>query len=58
MDYKCNVCVKDYSSYKSLWNHIKKYHKTKSAESQPKVSVKSAESQPKVSVKIIIVNGM
>ena len=28
MEYKCNVCVKDYSSYKSLWNHIKKFHKT------------------------------
>lgn len=26
MVYKCNVCNKDYSSYKSLWNHIKKYH--------------------------------
>lgn len=26
MVYKCNVCNKDYSSYKSLWNHSKKYH--------------------------------
>jgi len=45
MEYKCNVCVKDYSSYKSLWNHIKKFHKTQSAESQLNVSVKSAESK-------------
>jgi hypothetical protein len=26
MEYKCNDCKKDYSSYKSLWNHTKKYH--------------------------------
>ena len=48
MDYKCSICVKDYSSYKSLWNHTKKFHKTPSAESQPKVSEKSAESQQQV----------
>ena len=26
-DYNCNVCNKEYSSYQSLWNHTKKYHK-------------------------------
>ena len=26
MDYKCNVCIKVYSSYQSLWKHTKKYH--------------------------------
>ncbi len=26
--YKCKVCKKDYSSYKSLWNHNKKFHNT------------------------------
>ena len=26
MDYNCTVCKKEYSSYKSLWNHTKKYH--------------------------------
>lgn len=25
-DYFCNICHKEYSSYKSLWNHKKKYH--------------------------------
>ena len=25
--YKCNVCNKLYSSYKSLWNHNKEFHK-------------------------------
>jgi hypothetical protein len=48
MEYKCTVCVKDYSSYKSLWNHTKKFHKPPSAGSQLKVSKKSAESQQQV----------
>lgn len=26
MEYKCNVCNKNYSSYQSLWIHNKKYH--------------------------------
>lgn len=26
MDHKCEKCNKEYSSYKSLWNHTKKYH--------------------------------
>lgn len=25
---KCNICNKRYSSYKSLWNHNKKFHTT------------------------------
>ena len=24
--HSCNICNKDYSSYKSLWNHNKKFH--------------------------------
>ena len=28
MEYKCKVCVKNYSSYQSLWIHTKKFHKT------------------------------
>ena len=27
MEYKCELCIKTYSSYKSLWNHNKKFHK-------------------------------
>jgi len=27
MEYKCNICIKEYSSYKSLWLHNYKYHK-------------------------------
>ena len=26
-DHKCNICNKQYSSYKSLWNHNKEFHK-------------------------------
>ncbi len=26
MEYRCNICNKDYSSYQSLWIHNKKYH--------------------------------
>ena len=29
MEYKCNYCNKDYSSYSSLWNHNKKFHNNK-----------------------------
>jgi hypothetical protein len=24
--YKCNICIKKYSSYESLWYHNKKFH--------------------------------
>ena len=27
--YKCDFCNQDYSSYKSRWLHIKKYHTVK-----------------------------
>ena len=27
MDYNCKLCNKKYASYKSLWNHNKKFHK-------------------------------
>jgi hypothetical protein len=26
MEYTCNICIKNYSSYQSLWNHNKKFH--------------------------------
>jgi hypothetical protein len=26
MEYKCKICIKNYSSYQSLWIHNKKYH--------------------------------
>ena len=26
MSYNCNLCDKEYKSYKSLWNHTKKFH--------------------------------
>ena len=36
MAYTCNKCVKDYSSYKSLWFHNYKYHNTtKTPETPP-----------------------
>jgi hypothetical protein len=28
IEYTCKICNKDYSSYKSLWNHNKKFHNT------------------------------
>jgi len=33
MEYNCNICKKDYSSYKSLWLHNYKYHKKPVVES-------------------------
>ena len=26
IEYKCNICIKKYSSYQSLWIHNKKFH--------------------------------
>jgi len=27
MEHKCEICIKLYSSYQSLWNHTRKFHK-------------------------------
>jgi hypothetical protein len=32
--YTCNICNKDYKSYKSLWNHKNKFHKSVPEEEQ------------------------
>ena len=26
MEFKCNICNKQYASYQSIWNHNKKFH--------------------------------
>ena len=28
-EFKCNICNKFYASYKSVWEHNKKFHKNK-----------------------------
>ena len=33
MEYICQICIKHYSSYQSLWIHTKKYHKLPRAHS-------------------------
>jgi DNA-directed RNA polymerase subunit RPC12/RpoP len=53
--YKCNICIKEYSSYKSLWNHNNKFHNNKIESDtsmssnvnicQPDVNQMSTESQ-------------
>jgi hypothetical protein len=35
--YRCEVCIKEYSSYKSLWNHNNIYHKVSVNKSKPNV---------------------
>ena len=45
---QCKICNKYYSSYKSLWNHNKKYHDNLLSESNPIVIQKSSTSNPKV----------
>ena len=45
--YNCKTCDKNYSCYKSLWNHNKKFHKNIEAESKYLVSL----GQLKVSIK-------
>ena len=36
--YCCNICNKDYSSYKSLWNHNRKFHYNNVSNNIPIVS--------------------
>ena len=46
----CNICNKIYASYKSLWNHINKFH-INDVKNKFKLSQESAESKHKVSIK-------
>jgi len=39
MEYKCNFCNKNYASYQSRCNHIRKYHKNDSSDVNVKVNV-------------------
>jgi DNA-directed RNA polymerase subunit RPC12/RpoP len=57
LEYKCNICKKDYSSYKSLWLHNYKYHNTNissknNPESSEESSKESSENNPESSNKI------
>ncbi len=47
--YSCEYCQKNFSSYKSLWNHNKKFHNDKNEKSQSKVSQNINNGQSKVS---------
>ena len=38
--YRCNICNKEYKSYKSLWNHTKIKHIVKVIHSKPMVNIK------------------
>jgi hypothetical protein len=38
MEFPCKVCNKDYSSYKSLWNHNKKFHNINVTNMTPNVT--------------------
>jgi len=47
----CKICNKYYSSYKSLWNHNKKFHILEVSKSNSKVTLKSSKSNSKVTLK-------
>jgi hypothetical protein len=47
----CKICNKHYSSYKSLWNHNKKFHIFEVSKSNSKVTLKSSKSNSKVTLK-------
>jgi hypothetical protein len=42
-EFKCDICKKNYSSYKSRWLHIKKYHPVKLQQNPPDVPSKPAK---------------
>ena len=48
----CKICNKYYSSYKSLWNHNKKFHILEVSKSNSKVTLKSSKSNSKVTLKL------
>jgi len=47
-EYKCDHCNKLYSSYKSRWLHIKKFHTTFVSQSLPKLAEGVSQSLPKL----------
>ena len=55
-DRYCKICAKKYSSYKSLWNHVKKFHVENNSKSNPKVIHNTSKSNPKVTLDIPDVN--
>jgi uncharacterized Zn-finger protein len=56
MEFSCNICIKKYSSYKSLWNHNKKFHKNTVSLNNPEVSQSGFKVSPKVSLKVSLEN--
>jgi len=46
MSFNCTICNKLYSSYKSLWNHKKKFHQPTSTKHQPNINQTSTKHQP------------
>jgi len=46
MEYRCNLCIKRYSSYQSLWIHNKKFHDSNSPKKSEN-SPKKSENSPK-----------
>jgi len=47
--FSCNICNKKYSSYKSLWNHNKKFHSIPNViKSSPKVDICTPEGIPTI----------
>ena len=39
MEYRCNICNKQYSSYQSLWIHNKKFHKKDNSETNHSIII-------------------
>jgi hypothetical protein len=48
MEYRCNVCKKQYSSYQSLWIHNKRYHNPSVVTIQQKINNNQPSNQPKI----------
>ena len=50
MEYKCNECKKDYSSYQSLWIHNKKYHSKNNINNQQSININQHIIQPNINI--------
>jgi len=49
MEYKCKICIKNYSSYQSLWIHNKKYHNDNVSHDKSYISHSSVNDKPNIS---------
>ena len=54
MEYYCNICNKKYVSYKSLWNHNRKFHKVDGNKKETKTNTFGNKKETKTNIPLVI----